>query len=781
MRNKAWLKVTTIMGLGLSGLAIGVPAAHAEQAEPQAEGSGLADIIVTAQRREESMQRAAIAITAVDSENLARAAITDTTGLSRVAPALQVSTIGGSATQFYLRGVGNFTTNSNSDAAVSVAVNGVTIARSSAVQGMFYDLERVEVLKGPQGTLYGRNATGGQINVITHSPDLGQLGGYVTGEYGNFDSIKVEGAVNAPMGDDGAIRISGLLSERDGYMSDDTNDEKMWAVRMQMASRLTDTFRIRIGGDFAHVGGNGPGVTVRGLNRDDRIGSLDPRAQPLIQSGLSFPAGSFLGSRQGMDVYQDNDYFGFFAQADIDTSIGTLTLLPAYRRAEVDFVTCTAQCFRSVLKDDQYSFEARLASDSDGPLDYIVGLFYLNEKAHERANYNQDFSSFYSDFSNWTKSYAGFARLTYRVTEEFRLTAAGRYTIDDKRADIFAYNTRVVCTTLAPPNFCIGTPAIRPIQLQAPAHFFDANGNLIPAQPYGNGALLTITPARNTPDNKFKKFTYRLGFEYDVAPQSMVYGSFETGYKSGGYFNSIDNPVFQPETIDAWTLGSKNRFLNNHLQLNLELFWWNYKNQQISRFANNSTGGIEFITDNVGKTRIRGFELEAVAKVTPTTTLTGLVQYLDTTRKAYVYTTPAAVGAPVTGCGVTPSGSVYIVNCNGMPAINAPKWSLSGGLEQVVPLGDGSRLVFNADGRYKSKSYVGNEQLLSQIQEGVFTADLQLKLELDEPRVYVAGFVNNVTDRNVAVFTSYHPSAPSVTFDLLAPPRTYGIRVGYRF
>lgn len=781
------VKVSAILKLStmLAGSALLPLAANAQDnstATPAAEsGAGIQDIIVTAQRREESLQKAALAITAVDSESLTRAAITDTTGLSRVAPALQVSTIGGSATQFYLRGVGNFTTNSNSDAAVSVAVNGVSIARSSAVQGMFYDLERVEVLKGPQGTLYGRNATGGQINVITRGPEFGRLGGYANAEYGNFDAVKLEGALNAPLGDNGAIRVSGLLSDRDGYLSDDTSDEKMRAVRVQMASDLTDTLRIKVGGDYAFVGGNGPGVTVRGMDRDARIGSLDPRAQPFIQSGLSFPAGAFLGSRIGMDVHQHNKYFGLFAQADIDTSIGTLTVLPAYRYASVDFLTCTAQCFQSVLKDDQFSFETRLASNHDGPLDYIVGLFYLDEKSHERANYNQDFGSFYSDFSNWTKSYAGFARLSYKITDAFRLTAAGRYTIDKKKADIFAYNTRVVCQNLAGPPFCIGTPAIRPIQLEAPSNIFTPGGALIPAQPYGNGALLIATPARNLPDNTFKKFTYRLGFEYDVAPQSMIYGSFETGYKSGGYFNSIDNPVFQPETIDAWTLGSKNRFLGNRLQLNLELFWWNYKDQQISRFATNSAGGVEFITDNVGKTRIRGAEVEMVARLTRTTTLNGLVQYLDTKRQDYVYTTPAAVGAPVTGCAVTPSGAVFVVNCNGLPAINAPKWSLSGGLEQVVELSDNSRLVLNADGRYKSKSYVGNEQLPVQIQKGVFTADLQLKLELRDPNLYIAGFVNNVTDRNVAVFTSYHPSAASVVFDLLAPPRTYGVRVGFNF
>ncbi|WP_245638425.1 TonB-dependent receptor [Croceicoccus bisphenolivorans] len=776
--NKSLL-VSTILAMGAVALPATGYAQDSDDNDTTAEG-GLAEIVVTAQRREESLQKAALAITAVDSESLARAAITDTAGLVRVAPALQISTIGGSATQFYLRGVGNFTTNSNSDAAVSVAVNGVTIARSSAVQGMFYDLQRVEVLKGPQGTLYGRNATGGQINVITRKPDLGETGGYLNGEFGNFGAVKVEGAVNLAMGDDGALRISGIKSEHDGYLSDGTNDEDMYAFRVQMAAEPTENFSINVMGDYAHVGGVGPGVTIQGIDRDDRIGSLDPVAQPYLHA-LAFPAGSFLGERTGFEPYQDNDYFGFAVEATLSTSIGDITVIPAYRRAEVDFLTCTTQCFLTELDDDQYSFETRLTSNSGGPLDYILGVFYLSEQSHERANYNQDFNAFFADFSNDTDSYAAFGRLTYHLSDAARLTAAGRYTVDKKNAEIFAYNARVVCNDLSGPPFCIGTPPLSPVQFDPLPIFFDGNGDLIPAQPYGNNATLLVGTAYNTPDETFKKFTYRLGFEYDVAPQSMIYGSFETGFKAGGFYNSVDDPVFQPETIDAWTLGSKNRFLNNRLQLNLELFWWEYKDQQISQFAFNSQGGVEFGTFNIGGTRIRGAELELVGKVTPTTTLTGLVQYLDTERRNFVYETPALVGPPPTGCPFEPSDAVFVVDCSGFPAINAPKWSISAGLEQEFDLSDNARLVFNADGRYRSSAYVGNEQLPFQLEKSSFMADLQLKLSFYEPEVYIAGFVNNVTDEITSTYTPFHPLSTSVVFESLSPPRTYGVRVGYNF
>jgi len=784
MNRNVMLKATSALVAGLAIMPAIASAQSVTETQGAAIGGGLEEIIVTAQRRSESSQKAAIAITAVSGADIARAAITDTMGLVRVAPSLQISTIGGSATQFYLRGVGNFTTNSNSDAAVSVAIDGITIARSSAVQGLFYDLDRVEVLKGPQGTLYGRNATGGQINVVTHAPEKGVLGGYLTGEYGNYNAHKLEGAVNIPMGQDGALRVSGLLSKHDGYLSDGSDDEDMRALRVQMAAQLTDTFHIRVGGDYAFVGGVGPGVVVRGMNADDRIGSRDPRANPYITSGFSFRAGAFLGPIDTMKPYQRNNYAGAYVQADVDTSLGTLTVLPGYRRADVNFLTCTTQCFISNLKDDQFSFETRLVSKNSGPVSYLVGLFYLNERAHERANYNQQFNSFYSDFSNNIDSYAAFSRLTFNVSDAFRLTAAGRYTIDRKSAVIDAINTRVVCSSiLAGGAPCIGTPPISPVQLNAPANLFTVGGALIPFQPYGpSGAGLVAARATNTPVRTFKKFTYRLGFEYDLAPQSLLYGSYETGFKSGGFFNSIDNPVYRPETISAWTLGSKNRFFDNKVQANLELFWWDYKDQQISQFATNSAGGVEFVTLNIGKTRVRGAELELQAKLTPTTTARGTVQYLDTERLNFVYRTPAAVGPPNSGCAVTaPSGGFFTVNCTGQRAINAPEWTVNAGIEQVFNVSANARLIFNADGRYTSWAWVGNEQLPQQRQNGYFNGDFQLKLEFDQPKVFIAGYVNNVGNKTVVGYSALQPVAPSVTFNLLRAPRTYGVRAGIRF
>ena len=782
MKNFSKYLVQTALAAGVV-VFTGSASAQNQTGQQAVDDRGLQEIVVTAQRREESSQRAAVAITAVGGEQLVRAAVTDVTDLGRVAPSLQISTIGGSASQLYLRGVGNFTTNSSSDAAVAVAVDGVTIARSSAVQGMFYDLARVEVLKGPQGTLYGRNATGGQINVITNAPKIGQFEGYATAEYGNFDSVKLEAAVNAPMGENGAIRVSGFLSNRDGYLSDGTSDENIKAVRTQIAAEPTEGFSIRVGGDYAHVGGRGAGVTVRGLDRSRRIGSLDPRASPIIEAGYAPLAGAYLDNLEDMGTYQDNEYIGAFAQADIQTGIGTFTILPAYRRAEINQLYCVQQCLLNKMDDDQFTFEARLASDKGNALDYILGVYYLNETADEAFEPNRQFGTAYARYVNKTDSYAAFGQLAYHITDKFRVSAAGRYTIDDKASDIAATVTTVICPPPGSGRQCLGTPSIQPLTLVAPSYLFNANGNLIAAQPWGtSGAILSALESDRDLSGSFKKFTYRIGFEYDAGPSNLIYGGYETGYKAGGFFNSVDNPAFQPETIGAWTLGSKNRFLNNRLQFNVELFWWQYKDQQVSQFVLNSTGGREFATLNIGKTRIRGVDVDLLAKVTPTTTVRGIVQYLDTKRQNFIQRAPLAFGLPITGCDISVAGSDYVTDCSGQRAINAPEWTLSGGVEQVVNFAKNAKLILNADGRYQSWSWVGNEQLPSQRQKGYFMADLQARIELEVPNIFVAAFVNNVTDRNVAAFTSYQPAVgPQVTWDSLRPPRTYGLRAGIRF
>jgi iron complex outermembrane receptor protein len=762
------------------------PLAAAADPEPVA---GLQEIVVTAQRREEGVQHAALAVSAVSGEAVANAGVTDSSQLTTLVPALQISSVYGPTNTFYLRGVGNLTTNSLSDPAVAFNIDGVYLTRPTSVQGLFFDLDHVEVLKGPQGTLYGRNATGGVINVITAKPKIGDYSGYTELEFGNFSDKRLTGAINLPAGATGAVRIATQIVDRNGYYSDGTDDNKSQAVRLQYTVHPNDGVRLNLGLDYEHQGGEGAGATVVGLDASNHIGLFDPRAAAAYQSSFAFLAGNFLYPLQ-KDNYNGNKYWGVNAQADIDTAIGTVTVLPAYRHAQLDYRTyASGFAATSSETDQQGSLEARLVSSDNQRLSYILGTYLLHEKDDSYSAYDQQYTAFYTHFEPRLTSYAAFGRLNFHVTDELRLTGGVRYTIDKKSADMYSPQSIVICPSFAfstPPGSgppCIGGPNL-PNSLLPPSFIFAPDGSVIPVEPYGTaGNIVSNSALSLSPSETYKKATYRGGIEYDVAPSSLLYFSYETGFKSGGFFVSIDNPTFQPETIDAFTLGSKNRFLNDRLQVNLELFHWNYKNQQVSHFRTNSAGGTEFVTENIGRTRIQGAELDAQARVLVNTVLESDIQFLDARDQDFTYRSPLNAGAPATGCptSIDQTFTYFVVNCSGRRPTQSPEWTIGAGIEQTVPLGDAGSVKLSARTHYQSESYTGFELLPAQLQKAYTMTDLLATYLFPNDHFSVAAFVNNLEDTAAFGFSQPHSAAHSLIIGNLRPPRTYGIRLGAKF
>lgn len=276
---------TALIGLLQPSASAAQGDAPAQAASAPETGEGLQEIIVTAQRREENLQKAALAVSAIAGNALTQQSVTQATDLSRLIPSIQIQPAH-SYTQIYLRGVGTFGANSFAENSVAFNLDGVYLSRPAGPSGLFYDLERVEVLKGPQGTLYGRNATGGAINIITAKPKRDRFEGYANAEYGNYDTLKLSGAVNAPLGNAAALRIAGQLSQHDGYFSDGSDDERTRAVRGQiLLAPEGSRFDMTISVDYAHLGGIGGGGTIVPLVRSgSRLGASDPRVQAAYQS-----------------------------------------------------------------------------------------------------------------------------------------------------------------------------------------------------------------------------------------------------------------------------------------------------------------------------------------------------------------------------------------------------------------------------------------------------------------------------------------------------------------
>ena len=767
--------------LVLAGMAAAPVLGWAQEApDSSSSGAGLQEIVVTAQRRQESLQTAAIAVSALSAEQLASSGASKVQDLTQLIPALQVSQAAGPYPLYFLRGVGNFNGNSLSDAAVAVSLDGVYVARPSSTVGMFYDLERVEVLKGPQGTLYGRNATGGAINVITRKP-TDEFGADASLDIGNYDLVKVGGDLNLPLSDRIAARFSAQSIDRHGFLSDGTDDENGRAARAQLRARATDTLTLNVGADFYHQGGRGPGATVLPggltgfLDGNARIGMNDPRAGAVFSQALVFPAADFLGpplqkalayAPLPTRVFQNNDYWGLSGTLDWVTDAGTLTVIPAYRHSKLDFnSTSPSFLIAQHESDEQTSLEARFASTEAGPWSYLGGIYYLYENIHVGpAVYDQEYNASVQAYGTRTRSFAAFGRLRYSLTDSLRLTAGARWTRDEKSLAGEYASAQSLClpflgwsanpASVPPPPLCLG----------------------------GVGQIVAPNPTINLDtSNSWSRATWRAGAEWDVRPQSLAYASVETGFKSGGFYFTHDNPVYDPEKVTAYTLGAKNRFFGNRLQLNFEAFYWDYRDQQISHIVADSAGVVVFATQNVGKATIKGAELETQYLLTDTTLLAADAQYLDSSYDSFAYTLPNFGAPAATSCAATPVGTVYDVNCSGRTPPQSPRWTLNLGLQQTFPMGSGS-IVANANTHFQTTALVGLEFLPQEMQGAYWWTDLNLGYRADRGRWSVTACVDNVSNTTVLNVVTPQPLAGEAIFSAaVRPPRTYGVRGSFSF
>jgi iron complex outermembrane receptor protein len=772
------MKNEVIFGIAGGILVLAATAATAEQAAaPVAEPAGgvaLEEIVVTAQRREENLQHAAIAVTAITGSLMSEANAIRVQDLTQLVPSLQVSTASGPYPLFYLRGVGNFNGNAFSDAAIAFNLDGVYISRPSSTSGTFYDLARVEVLKGPQGTLYGRNATGGAINVITNKP-TDELSGEATMDLGNYGAKNFNGALNVPLSPTIAARLSVQSTQHDGYMSDGTDDEKGRAARLRVKFTPNDALTIDTSADYYHQGGKGPGATVIQSNGsfvdgNPRIGNTSPPINALYSQTFNFLAGNTFAplldkalavAPLPVNIGQDNDFWGLSATVNWRTDAGTLTIIPAHRHGKLDY-TSTAPGFLIDQRenDKQDSFEARFASNTNQPLTYLAGIYYLNEKVDGNAIYDQQYNQSSQAYDLSTKSYAAFGRLGYAITDNFRLTGGLRYTDDKKSMKGALSASAVVCPgSFIPPPF-------------GPQFCFGGAGQVV----------VPSSPIDISPSDSWKETTWRAGVEYDLAPASLLYATVETGFKAGGFFFTHDAPTYQPEKITAYSVGSKNRFLDNRLQLNAEVFHWLYKGQQISEIGQDSTGTVIFPTANVGKSTLKGVELEGQYLITATTLFMADLEFLDARYNNYVYTAPNFGVPPTTACPYTTLvGGKYQINCSGEIPPQSPKRSFNFGLQQTFPIGDSS-IVADARTHYQSATLTGLEFAAIEMQSSYWMSDATLGYHAPKDRWDVTGYINNISNRAVIQGAFPHPLAGfALEAATLRPPRTYGVRLSVKF
>jgi iron complex outermembrane receptor protein len=268
--------------------------------------------------------------------------------------------------------------------------------------------------------------------------------------------------------------------------------------------------------------------------------------------------------------------------------------------------------------------------------------------------------------------------------------------------------------------------------------------------------------------------------DWDIAEQNLLYASVETGFKAGGFFFSHDQGYFKPETIKAYTLGSKNRFLDNRLQLNIEAYYWKYTDQQFSHLGTDSTGSILFPTENIGDATMKGVEVSAQLHPFRGTLLGADIQYNDAVYNSFVYHTPNLNGGITNGTGCANAGvtaAFYVVNCSGQRPPNAPLWSLDADIQQTIFLGRAGTLTGEARVHFQTATLTGQEFLKVDVQPAYAIANFSLMYSPANGRFSVTGFVNNAFNRTVLGYSEVPPFAYFAVGDL-RPPRTYGIRFG---
>ncbi len=585
---------------------VAVPA-HAQDAPTgTTDQAGLDDIIVTAQRTQETAQKAPLPIAVVQPEDLTRQSVTRSEDLSRLVPALVATASGGPNTSFFLRGVGNTTVNSYSDPAIAFNYDGVYIGRPNSTQGFFTTCSGSKCSKGRRARSMAAMPPAARSTSFPTAPKSARpAANSPMPAMAIMMRSMTQAALNLPIGDDGAFRVAGAYDKRDGYLSDGTGDQDSISVRGQLLAELTPNLTTRIGADFSHQGGVGSGAYVYGTtflisptagygfaptpDLGPKVGMHDPRSEAFLQTRFITQAGR---RSEPLNSYprQDNSVWGFTNETNWETDAGTLTVQAAYRESDVNSLS-TSSNFRGFIIDEhaqQFTLETRFAGKIGDTADYLVGAYYFDEDIENSSAINQLTSLPIQDYKTGTESKAVFGRLAFHVTDTLTLTAAGRYTDDDKRFDGLSNVYTVFCGAPTPPQDNCPTVPLMPLVTTAAevVAFYTARGIVFgppgsrgPNTPTINNTRIAINSA-----TRDKKFTYRLAADWQVTPRNMIYASYETGFHGGG-FRSHADCTFAPEELTAFTLGAKNRFFDNQLQLNIEAFYWDYKDQQISQFG----------------------------------------------------------------------------------------------------------------------------------------------------------------------------------------------------
>ena len=703
--------------------AVFAPLTLAAETVNQSPTDELGEIVVTAEKRETNLQKTPIAITAISGATLNAQGIHDATGLNQLVPNLQISTDQPDV-QIVIRGVASLNNGPGNDPAVAFMVDGVYLSRSTAAGGPFFDLDHVEVLRGPQGTLYGRNADAGTISIVPKTP-TDRYEAEAAIEFGNYSLISNYGMFNLPLNDEIDLRAAFMSIKHDGFIVGGFDDADNISGRVQILAKLTDNLEIRLYGDYYHQGGaGGADVAAPFLNPqnhwDNTVGLQAQTPAGMANLLLGYPPNT---------AKTDDMVWNVHAYVQWDVDFAKLTYIPAFVQTDVHWGPVYGGGANVDVKrvSHENTQELRLTSTDDaakaGGLKWTGGLYWFHEDQTDRS---------FAAFANpvdvtlspadilitgivHSSSYATFGQATYALLDNVRLTAGGRYTWDSKSIA----GTNLITVP--------GLPAF-------------------PTLPYSG-------------DKSWTNFSWKTGAEWDVTPDTMAFVTVATGYKAGGFRETPGANAYDSEKLTDYELGVKNRFLSNRLQANLAAFYYDYQNYQ----AYDISGG-QNLTFSVGPSKLYGIELETNYLVTADDRIDFAGSYEEGKFGTFVF--------PLTGANLTGYGFPLLA-----------RWNFNIGYGHTWNLTSGANLVAHLQTHYSSSYPTTLDQLQGSRQPDYTETEIDVAYTPPASRWRIQAYVKNLENRAVYTVGGDASAGPGlvVVQENLSDPRTFGMRLSAKF
>ena len=739
------------------------------------EDDGLGDIVVTAQKRAENVQDVPIAISAVGTAFLESRGVDSIDKLGTIAPNVKIERAPSSKTisQISIRGSVTINPAITWEPAVGLYLDGVYIAKAQGSIFDVADLERVEVLRGPQGTLYGRNALAGAVNLVTKKPS-GELGGLAEVTYGSFGEWKFRGVLDLPQMGIFSAKVSGQYRRRDGLIDvipnpvagvpaalpnavNETDTIRTGSFMVQLRADLSDSIVADYTFDYTKADQTPPFSQLLAVNRNaDPRDIFDPAGPGYAFGGAFFPLDKYT-SRSRIETasingntYEKSRSYGHALTLTADFGAATLKSITAYRNLDwsdgldLDGSPLPVAFPQRITKYDAWSQELQLTGSAfNDRLSYVLGAFYFDENAETNnpQTYFGGGTDLDSRYSAKTTAFALYAQADYKVTDALKLTLGARYTHEKKdMARYFRVN------------------------------FDAANGIFAPL-------VVADIPYSAVNDAKYN----------DFSPAATL--SFAKGFKSGG-FNGETNVFvapsaacptgatelctpYKPEKVDSYEIGLKTSFLDNRVILNFAAFRDEHKDIQLSIFT--ASTGAASVVRNAASARVQGLEFETVLRPLDTVTINGSLAILDAKYNSYV------------------DGGIDVANNRAFP--HAPKTTASAGIDWEVISGDWGKLNLYGDVSYVSKYYTFpyaltmpavSDQVAGTTQsKGRTIVNLRAtigEIPLGGATLDISAFVRNLTkESDPSNFIDFGPGFGGLLLGYFPDPRTFGVTAGIKF